>query len=89
MDHKYRGQLEINDLIDDAVNNAIARRSQIDSESALSELSDEEVRNVAGGQIIKNPICPPIIAGMIICPPITVGLIAVPDDKTFKIQAFE
>lgn len=68
MDKKHRGQLEINDLIGDAVNNAIARRSQTDSESALSALSDEEKRRVAGGQIkdIYKPICPPTTAGMII-----------------------
>ncbi len=41
MDKLHRSQLEINDLIGDAVNNAIARRSQIDSEEALSALSDE------------------------------------------------
>lgn len=49
MDKKHKGQLEINDLIGDAVNNAVARRSQIDSESALSALSDEQVRSIAGG----------------------------------------
>lgn len=43
----YKGQVEINDLIGDAVNNAVARRHQvIDSQDALS---DEEAANVAGG----------------------------------------
>lgn len=52
MDNKHRSQLEINDLIGDAVNNAVARRSQIDSESALSALSDEQARSITGGGII-------------------------------------
>ena len=33
---KYNGQVEINDLIDDALNNALARRNQaVNSEDAL------------------------------------------------------
>ncbi len=71
MDKQHRSQIEINDLIGDAVNNAVARRSQIDSQ--LSVLSDEQVKSVVGGQEID--ICPPIIAGMIV-----VGIIALPDD---------
>lgn len=60
---KYNGQIEINDLIGDAVKNAVSRRNQaIDSEDALSALSSEEARSVAGGQII--PI-KPIITGII------------------------
>lgn len=68
MDNKHRSQLEINDLIGDAVNNAVARRSQIDSE--LSALSDEQARSITGGGIIEVPKLafpfPPIVAGMII-----------------------
>ncbi len=45
----YKDQVKINDLIDDAVNNAMARRHQaIDSQDALSALSDEETRNIVG-----------------------------------------
>lgn len=47
---KYRSQVEINDLIDDAVKNAVARRNQaMDSEDALSALSGEEAKSIAGG----------------------------------------
>ena len=74
----YNGHLEINSLIDDAVNNAIARRNQgLDSEDALLDVSAEEAKNVAGGLasttiglIAKYPI----ISGRII----TTGIIAIP-----------
>jgi hypothetical protein len=50
MERKYNGKLEINDLIDDAVKNAVERRNQsLDSEDALLALSDTEATNVAGG----------------------------------------
>lgn len=53
----YKGQVGINDLIDDAVNNAVARRHQvIDSQDALSALSDEEAGRVAGGSIVERII---------------------------------
>lgn len=78
MDKQHTSQLEINDLIGDAVNNAVARRSQIDSE--LSALSDEQLKSVAGGLIIKDTIWPPFTIGIILCPPVIVGLIAVPDN---------
>lgn len=45
----YKGQVEINDLIDDAVNNAVLRRKEImDSEDALSALSNEEAGGIVG-----------------------------------------
>ncbi|MEH2141009.1 hypothetical protein [Nostoc sp.] len=48
---KYN-HVKINDLIDDAVNSAMARRKQaLDSEEALLDLSNEEAKNVAGGMI--------------------------------------
>ncbi|MEH2378635.1 MAG: hypothetical protein V7K27_06990 [Nostoc sp.] len=57
MERKHKGQLEINDLIDDAVKNAVERRNQgLDVEDALS---DEEIKSIAGGttsQFIKLPI---------------------------------
>ncbi|MHC5773024.1 hypothetical protein [Nostoc sp.] len=63
MERKHNGQLEINDLIDDAVKNAVERRNQgLDSEDALS---DEEMKNVAGGTTSKF-INPPILTGIII-----------------------
>jgi hypothetical protein len=55
---KYNGQIEINDLIGDAVKNAVARRSQaMDSEGALSTLSNEEARGIVGmgGIIVTHP----------------------------------
>ena len=94
-------QFEINNLIDNAVNNAVARRNlNQDLEDALLTLSDEEMANVAGGfttvasaSLVKNV---PIIAGGIGLPsiadsitwrePITCGLIA--QDPNFSAQAF-
>jgi hypothetical protein len=70
METNKKNQFEINDLIDEAVNNAVARRGEaLDS---VENLSDEEAKNVTGGALIR-----PIILGIIICPPITIGLIAV------------
>lgn len=83
---KHNIQFEINDLIDDAVENAIARRG------CLETLSDREAARVAGGQteiaipqeedIIyfpNDPICVPIESTnrpiKFICPPLVVGLI--------------
>ncbi len=39
---KYKGQIEINDLIDDAITNAVARRGLVEQEALLA-LSDEEI----------------------------------------------
>ncbi len=41
---KYNSQIQINDLIDSAINHAITRRKE-----GLSELSDEQARDIAGG----------------------------------------
>ncbi|MGH1395034.1 MAG: hypothetical protein ACRAVC_13540 [Trichormus sp.] len=79
-------QIEINDLIDAAVSDAIARRNG--NYEALPELSTEDAENVTGGigSIVigkpiaiagYKPICLPIITKPI-CPPIIVGLIALP-----------
>lgn len=69
---KYNGQVEITDLMTEAVENAVRRRNQALQEDALLGLSDSEAAGIAGGQI-KNiavagykPICPPIIVGLII-----------------------
>lgn len=46
----YRSQVEINDLVDEAVKNSVARRNQaMDSADALSNLSDEQAGTVTGG----------------------------------------
>lgn len=75
-------QLEINNLIDNAVNNAVARRNSVeDSEDALQSLSNEEMANVAGGfasiassLVLKKPIIldpkNPTIAGGLVPLPI-------------------
>ena len=43
-------QIEITNLIEEAVVNASARRNQVlDTEEALSELSEEEEKNIRGG----------------------------------------
>ncbi|MEH1938141.1 MAG: hypothetical protein V7L14_31445 [Nostoc sp.] len=66
MERKYNGQLEINDLIDDAVKNAVERRNQgLDSEDALS---DEEMKSVAGGIISKSLLISPVLIGIIAYP---------------------
>ncbi|MEA5526897.1 hypothetical protein [Nodularia spumigena] len=45
MNNKHN--LEINDLIDNAVNNALERRNE--ALEALADVSDEEMKNVSGG----------------------------------------
>ncbi|MBH8553537.1 hypothetical protein I8751_14385 [Nostocaceae cyanobacterium CENA357] len=71
---KFKDQLEINDLIDESINNALARRNQIiDANESLSDLSSEEAGNIVGGA--STPV-----ALKIICPPIIVGLIATDPD---------
>ncbi len=87
---KYNHQMEINDLIDDAILNAVTRRELVET------LSDDEAAKVAGGLTAETTkiavsIKPEIIiAGFKpiqpikpvkpICPPLIVGLIALPDD---------
>jgi hypothetical protein len=69
-------QIEINDLIDNAVNNALVRRNHaLDADGNLLDVSHEEAGKVLGGKIS------PIISGFISpIPPITVGLIIINDD---------
>jgi hypothetical protein len=67
---KAKNSLEINDLIDDAVNNALARRNE-----ALVDISDAEVENITGGittSSVPIKLQLPIITGRII----TTGIIA-------------
>jgi hypothetical protein len=76
---KYNNHSEINDLIDEAVNNALARRNEVQDPSAsLLNLSDEEVANIVGGK--TNPAIAgfkPVYPTKPVCPPpIVVGLVA-------------
>jgi hypothetical protein len=55
MNKKPNSQIEIFELIDDAVNNAVARRHQaFESEVALADLSKDEVEAIRGG--LKVPV---------------------------------
>jgi hypothetical protein len=83
---KHNGQIEIHDLIGDAIANAVTRRELASSEEALLALSDEEAAAIAGGLAAydsaesykKKPDI--TIAGFKpIKPCIIVGLIAAPD----------
>ena len=48
---KSHGQIEITDLVSEAVSNKAARRNQVlDSEEPLSPLSNEQAGAVMGGQ---------------------------------------
>jgi hypothetical protein len=75
----YSSQIEINDLIDEAVKNAVARRNEaLNSEEALLSVSDAEAKSISGGissvdtSVILCPIFP-------ICP-VVVGLMVPPED---------
>ncbi|MDZ8133741.1 MAG: hypothetical protein RM049_00240 [Nostoc sp. DedQUE04] len=78
-------QLDISNLIDNAVSNALVRRNpNQDSEDALLTLSDEEMANVAGGFTTVTTLNPTIAGGISVKPtndilvikPIICGLIA-------------
>jgi hypothetical protein len=83
--------MEINDLIQDAISNALTRRGLLEEETLLA-LSDEEATRIAGGltseiKLTKfnpiEPVSPPTKPTSIkpICPPIIVGLIVQDYDK--------
>ncbi|MEH2138808.1 hypothetical protein [Nostoc sp.] len=61
MNQRYtKSQIEITDLIAEAVVHASARRNQVlDAQESLSELSDEEEKGINGGSLIR------IIIGLI------------------------
>ncbi len=65
---KYSHNLEINDLIDNAIDNAAARRGLVET------LSDDEAKSIGGGLSVSLPdekISISIVAGFKpICPPI-------------------
>ncbi|AVZ29579.1 hypothetical protein [Nodularia spumigena] len=72
MNNKHN--LEINDLIDNAVNNALERRNE--ALASLSDLSDEEMINISGGKTLQVvTLGGPRTLGMW-CPPTTTGMIA-------------
>jgi hypothetical protein len=72
---KHNSHLQVNDLIDDAVNQALARRQQaVDTNDALLAVSDEEQNSISGGIAIK----PAITLGIII---VTTGIIAPPTNE--------
>ncbi|MGV0101981.1 Bacteriocin [Nostoc sp. DSM 114160] len=50
--HKHlTSQIEITNLIEEAVVNASARRKQVLEQNSLSELSEEEEKNITGGAL--------------------------------------
>jgi len=61
---KTNNRFEINDLIDDAVSNAVARRN--DNNETLLAVGDEESEKVTGGSLS------PIVLGFF--PPTTLGI---------------
>lgn len=55
MSTQYNGKIEISDLIDDAVSNAVERRNQaLETEETLMALLEEEVGAITGGLKIKR-----------------------------------
>ncbi|RCJ40338.1 hypothetical protein A6769_02955 [Nostoc punctiforme NIES-2108] len=81
-------KFDISNLIDNAVNNAVARRNLAeDLEDTLLTLSDEEMANVAGGLATASLLKGPTIAGGIfVREPITCGIIA--QNPNLSAQAF-
>jgi hypothetical protein len=70
MSKKHNDQIEISDLMADAISNAMARRNQafataLEAEETLTSLSEDEANAIAGGAI-----APPIIAGGFPVPPL-------------------
>jgi len=62
---KANNRFAINDLIDNAVSNAVARRNE-----ALSTVSNEESEKVIGGSIVASPsLSIPVITSGIISNP--------------------
>jgi len=71
---KHHSQLEINDLIAEAVVNGEARRHEAIA-AAEESLSDEEAAAVKGGLSTIKPIIPPIVMGLIYIPPSPIFLL--------------
>lgn len=51
---KCNHQMEINDLIDDAIANAVTRRNLVETEDVLFAVSDEEAVKIAGGTGVQE-----------------------------------
>lgn len=67
MSEKHHRKIEISELIDGAVNNAMARRNQaLENDGALTDLSQDEVEAIRGG--LKLPVGT------------TAGIISVPEE---------
>lgn len=49
-------QIEITNLIEEAIVNASARRNQVLEQDSLSELSEEEQKNIMGGEGLIDKI---------------------------------
>ncbi len=84
---KSNHQMEINDLIDCAITNAVIRRGLVEEEGFLA-LSDDEAAKVAGGltsdrsKALGNKTPEVIVAGFKpVRPPLIVGLIVQDYDK--------
>ncbi|RCJ40336.1 hypothetical protein A6769_02945 [Nostoc punctiforme NIES-2108] len=53
--HKhFTSQIEITNLIEEAVVNASARRKQVLEQNSLSELSEEEQKNITGSGVATD-----------------------------------
>jgi hypothetical protein len=69
---KSHGQIEITDLVAEAVSNAAAGRNQVlNSEEPLSPLSDEQTESIKGGSFtLPIPIDIVVTIGIIAPPPV-------------------
>lgn len=64
---KFNSQIEITDLIAEAVQNASARRNQVlDAKEPLLAFSEEEAKGIMGGQVGKLDFT---ACGMVSCDP--------------------
>lgn len=64
---KFNNQIEIADLIAEAVQNASARRNQVlEPKEPLLIFSEEEAKGIVGGQVGNNDF---ITCGIIACDP--------------------
>lgn len=78
-EHKkiHNSPIEINDLIDDAVKNAMVRRhAGLDATEGLLSVSEEEAEGVTGG--LSLPGGSPIINGIVLQRPFIYGIIINP-----------
>lgn len=76
---KHKHQIQITDLLAEAVSNAQQRREL----GGITELTEEESQNIAGRAAIGKPAIAGgrVILGKIVQPPIIAGGIPIPDLK--------